>query len=393
MQSPAGSRGKLREVYPVGSKIVIAPVLLASVFVATAALSWRSAVASDNKTAAHSNPQWDSAAAHYLDTRELWWQSWDKSQRDHQTVCVSCHTVVPYALARPLLRQQMGDPDFAGPERIMYDDIVKRVKLWNEVEPFYKDGKSGPTKSIESRDTEAVLNAFILANYDARRGHLSDVTRQAFQNAWALQRHTGDNAGAWIWLNFHNSPWESNISEYWGATMAALAVGIAPDNYRKSSGIQSNLDELRAYLRREYDAQPLVNRIVLLWASAKIPGLLTRTQRDALIQQIASKQQPDGGWSASDLGTFERHDHTPEVTRSDGYATGLTVYALEEIGKAKLPAARRGRAWLLANQNPTEGDWTAWSLNKNHDPASDTGHFMDDAATGYAVLALEQARK
>ena len=375
-----------------GSRLFIAPVLLTSVF-ATAALSSRSAAASGNQSAAPLNSQWDSAAAHYLDTRELWWQSWDKSQRDHQTVCVSCHTVVPYALARPALRQQMGQSDFAGPERVMYDDIVKRVKLWNEVEPFYNDAKSGPNKTVEARDTEAVLNAVILAGYDVRRGHLSDVTRTAFQNVWALQRHTGQNAGAWTWLNFHNDPWESNMSEYWGATMAAIAVGIAPDAYGKSPEIQSNINELRAYLRREYEAQPLLNRIVLLWASSRLPGLLTRSQRDALIQQIASRQQPDGGWSASSFGSFERHDHTPDVTKSDGYATGLAVYALEQIGKGNLSEARRGRAWLLANQNPSEGDWEAWSLNKDHDPASPTGHFMDDAATGYAILALEAAGK
>src|SRR5438309_1994089 len=38
------------------------------------------------------------AAARYLDSRAAWWQSWPKSQRDHETVCVSCHTMLPYAL-------------------------------------------------------------------------------------------------------------------------------------------------------------------------------------------------------------------------------------------------------------------------------------------------------
>ena len=40
------------------------------------------------------------AAAHYLDSREIWWQSWDAAKRDYGTVCVSCHTVLPYALSR-----------------------------------------------------------------------------------------------------------------------------------------------------------------------------------------------------------------------------------------------------------------------------------------------------
>ncbi len=338
-------------------------------------------------------PSWNKdAAAQYLDSREEWWQSWPKAQRDHSTVCVSCHSVLPYALARPALRRQMGQQGFAPPERILFDDVAKRVTLWSDVEPFYKDSKSGPTKSIESRSTEAVLNALILANYDAGNHHLTELTREAFANAWALQRHSGDNSGAWIWLNFKNAPWESDESEYHGAALAALAVGIAPDRYRDSPQIQGNLRELRGYLRREYPAQPLVNRIVLLWASARLPGLLTARQRSTLIASIYAAQQPDGGWSLTDLGSWKRRDDTPLVRKSDGYATGLTVLALEENGMRRSAQVKRGLLWLRENQNSPEGYWQAWSLNKQRDLSSDAGPFMDDAATGYAVLALENAR-
>ncbi|MBT9333250.1 hypothetical protein [Paracidobacterium acidisoli] len=342
---------------------------------------------------AASAPSWNqAAAAHYLDSRELWWQSWPKAQRDHATVCVSCHTVLPYALARKTLRTPSEEDALAAPERIMFSGIAKRVTLWNDVEPFYKDGKSGPTKSIESRGTEAVLNALILASYDARRGYLTDLTRSAFAEAWALQRHSGENAGAWIWLNFHNAPWESNESEYHGAALAALAVGTAPDDYQNEPEVRTHVKELRGYLGREYGAQPLVNRIVLLWASARLPGLLTAQERASLLQSIAAKQQPDGGWSLTGLGSWKRRDNTALATGSDGYATGLTVLALEENGLRRTPQVRRGLAWLGRNQNGGEGFWPAWSLNKQRDAGADAAHFMDDAATGYAVLALEDAR-
>jgi squalene-hopene/tetraprenyl-beta-curcumene cyclase len=367
------------------SSAVVIRVLLASL---TAGIAASASKVEDNAAVS-----WNQVnAARYLDSRATWWQTWPKAQRDHGTICVSCHSVLPYALARPELRQEMGEQEPAVPERTMLNNVLRRVTLWNDVEPFYKDGKAGPTKSIESRSTEAVLNALILASYDARSGHLREITRQAFGNAWALQRHTGDNAGAWIWLNFHNAPWESDESEYHGAALAALAVGIAPDGYSRDRTVRGNVNELRAYLRREYNSQPLVNRIVLLWASAKLPGLLTAEERSTLVNSVFAEQHSDGGWSLTGLGTWKRRDNTALETKSDGYATGLTVLALEKNGMRKQPQVSRGLTWLVENQSQTDGLWPAWSLNKKRDPASDAGPFMNDAATGYAVLALESGR-
>jgi hypothetical protein len=79
--------------------------------------------------------------------------------------------------------------------------------------------------------------------------------------------------------------------------------------------------------------------------------------------------------------------------RSDGYATGLTVLALEDSGLGtNSPALKRGLAWLLANQDKAEGLWPAWSLNVKRDPTTGVGKFMSDAATSFSVLALEHRR-
>lgn len=330
------------------------------------------------------------AAARYLDGREVWWQNWDAAKRDHTTVCVSCHTVVPYALSRSSLRGSLGEQTPTEQEHIMLNNVLRRVTMWNEVQPFYPNSKSGPTLATDSRATESVLNALILSTYDQQKNHLTDITRSAFDNMWALQIKSGEQAGGWNWQNFHLAPWESNESQYNGAALAAIAVGRAPDNYQRDPKIQEHLRLLRVFLRREYGAQPLLNKVYVLWASARLPGLLNQKERSILVATLASKQQPDGGWSVSDLGTWKRHDDTPEETKSDGLATGLTVLALEQSG-LEGASTQRGLAWLAQNQSHEDGKWSAWSLNKKRDPSTDIGHFMNDAATGFAVLALENS--
>ena len=349
-----------------------------------------------NTKAVPSVQTWDKfAAAKYLDDREVWWQDWPHAQKDHGTVCVSCHTQVPYALARPALRAQLGEQKVSDPERAMLDSIIKRVNLGNEAETFYSDAVHGPGKTHEARNAEAVNNVVILTSYDAAAGHLQPATRKALDAMWAAQEPSGPKAGAWIWQNFHFSPWEAPESEYWGAAMSAMAVGNAPDNYREEPKIQPNLTLLRSYLRREAPNQPLVNRVLLLWASSKLPGLMTGPEREALANEVITKQHSDGGWCLTEFGqgTWKRHDATPFDQRSDGYATGLTVLALEDSGLgSNSPALKRGLAWLLANQNKAEGLWPAWSLNVQRDPASGVGKFMSDAATGFSVLALEHSK-
>jgi hypothetical protein len=345
--------------------------------------------------AAKATQTWDkAAAAKYLDSRQAWWQDWPHAQKDHGTVCVSCHTQVPYALARPDLRTELGESKISAPERAMLDSIIKRVNLGNDAETFYSDAVHGPGKTKEARNAEAVNNALILASYDSHSGHLQPVTAKAFDAMWSTQEQTGDKAGAWIWQNFHFSPWEAPESEYYGAALAAVAAGIAPGNYRDNPKIQGNLTLLRSYLRREAPNQPLINRVALLWASSRLSGLMTGQEREALANELEAKQHSDGGWSLTDLGqgVWKRHDNTPFDLRSDGYATGIIVLALEENGLGTIPEARKGLSWILANQSKTEGLWPAWSVNRKREPDSDAGKFMSDAATGFSVLALENSR-
>lgn len=337
---------------------------------------------------------WNSkAAASYLDTRLAWWMAWPQAARDHETFCVSCHTAVPYAMARSALRAALAEQAPSTIERKLLDNVTKRVRLWKEVEPFYPDKNKGDPKTAESRGTESILNAVILTGYDAQEGKLGSDTRLALDNMWAQQLKTGEAKGAWSWLQFHNSPWEGD-SQYYGAALAAIAIGTAPDDYRYEPQIQDGMQLLREYLVEQRDSQVLINRVMLLWASAKMPGLLTPAQQKSITDEALSKQQADGGFSLSSfVGTWKRRDDTPLETKSDGYATGVVAFVLQQTGMRRdQPQLNRSLAWLMQNQVKTEGRWLAYSLNKQRDLSTDVGRFMSDAATAYAVLALQPAK-
>src|SRR5437762_1264540 len=86
-------------------RLAISLGLVASLFGFTAG----QAAAHDEDRAAASG--WDrDGAAKYLDERMDFWFAKSKKLRTGQTetACVSCHTTIPYVLARPALRQAVG---------------------------------------------------------------------------------------------------------------------------------------------------------------------------------------------------------------------------------------------------------------------------------------------
>lgn len=336
-------------------------------------------------------------AAAYLDGRLNWWATWPKSARDHQTFCVSCHTAAPYAIARGALRASLGETAPSEQEIRLVENVRHRVRIWDTAEPFYKDASSGAGKSRESRGTESVLDALVLVYEgiysDASPKKLSPDAELALKNMWSTQELAGDRKGAFPWLEFRNKPWEGD-SIYYGASLAAVAVGSAPGDYQSRPAIAQQLDFLRDYLRREYANASTVNRVVALWASARLQGIFDSERKKNLIDEINTAQQPDGGWNLAKIaGPWSRHDGTPLDARSDGYATGLIVFALIQNGVSPGEShLARGLDWLEKNQSPVDGLWPATSMNKERDPVSDAGRFMSDAATAYAVLALTAAK-
>jgi squalene-hopene/tetraprenyl-beta-curcumene cyclase len=250
-------------------------------------------------------------------------------------------------------------------------------------------------KKVESRGTEAVLNALILARDDADRGRTAPgaATRTALQHLWETQKAEGPAAGSWDWLNFGLEPWEGKGSPAFGATLAAIAVGSAPGYLggKLDEGASKGVRSLRDYLARRFPEESLYNRLWMLEASAVFEGLLTADQSRQVVDQLIAARRDDGGWALADLGTFKRVDDTPQVRESDGHATGLALHALLRTGSPSTrPEVAKGLAWLRSHQRD-DGSWPGRSVNKERDAATFVGKLMSDAATAYAALALIEA--
>jgi hypothetical protein len=133
---------------------------------------------------------------------------------------------------------------------------------------------------------------------------------------------------------------------------------------------------------------------VLLWGSAKLKGLLTQPLHNATLAEILAWQRQDGGLSTSSLvGSWKRKDNTALEAESDGYATGVIAFALEQLDAPQTkPQLQESLDGWDESEQVRIVDGRLASLNKQREPRSDAGLFMRDSAMSYAVLALANAR-
>jgi squalene-hopene/tetraprenyl-beta-curcumene cyclase len=205
---------------------------------------------------------------------------------------------------------------------------------------------------------------------------------------WRLQEGDSARKGAFPWNNSGRDPFSTDAT-YMGASLAALAVAIAPGDYRSRPEIRRNLDALENHLRNSASAQPLHHRLISLWASGKLKGLLPEAAADQILKETWQGQEADGGWTLKSLGPWKDHPEAPPQPGSNAYATALVALSVQEYGISREdPRVVKALNWLKSHQDPHDGSWTASSLNKRHEAGSIQMDFMRDAATGFAVLAL-----
>ncbi len=228
---------------------------------------------------------------------------------------------------------------------------------------------------------EAVMAGAVLAQHDAATsGKLQPTSRQALDLMWQLQQEDG----GYNWLKANTEP-PSAIDNHFGATMAAIGAGLAPDGYADTPSARAGLEKIRTYLRN-HPPQHMHQRAMLLLAEHCVGGLMTEGSRRQTIADLFALQRPDGGWAMASLGddTWKRKDRTPQdLTTSDGYGTGFSVYVLRSAGQAPVGDARIRRAvtWLETHQR-TSGCWYTRSPKSSDELSTYVG-------TAYAVLALK----
>jgi squalene-hopene/tetraprenyl-beta-curcumene cyclase len=310
-----------------------------------------------------------SKAVEYIEQgNQLWWKKRN---------CVACHTNGIYGVMRPALTPFLGKPK-AGTRKFLVADLAKMV--------------AQPVESLRTgiRPTQVAYLAGGLAEWDRHvTRKLSPETDQALRLLLKLQSDDGSFSNTQCW-----PPFES--SAYQGTTVAAMAIMAAPGwlENLKDKDLQARVEKTRGYLRTAKPPHDY-GKLLLLWTSTRMPGLIDAKLKQDLVASIWKHQQSDGGWSIRSFAQPEAWGNgnrakklraEPEFKNppSDGHQTGLAILVLRDAGvPAKDKRIAKGVKWLLNNQRQS-GRWWTRSLN------TDSYHFITYSGSCFPLIALSK---
>jgi squalene-hopene/tetraprenyl-beta-curcumene cyclase len=305
-----------------------------------------------------------------LDYLEHGTQVWNTQRK-----CVTCHTNGIYMTIRPALSDKLGPPTES-----VRQFFVENLATLEALEP--------DKLKQSTRPAQVIYTAAGLAEWDKHvTKQLSPETNRALNLTFSIQKESGTWGTLDCW-----PPYESDA--FHEATVAAMAVATAPDWLKnlKDEKLVTKVELLQKYLRTETPPHDY-GRLLLLWASARMPDLLPSGRKAELIEMVWKHQRADGGWSIRTFaapeawGKGNRADRLkaePDVANppSDGHQTGLAIIVLRESGvPASDPRLQKAVGWLKSNQR-VSGRWWTKSLN------TDSWHFITYSGTAFPVLAL-----
>lgn len=291
-------------------------------------------------------------AASFIDGVAL---NWTRERK-----CMTCHTNVPYMLARPKVTG--GDPK---PMQEIRGFLEANVKKWETSKP--------------KSDYDVVATAVALTWNDvATTGQLHPATKAALDKMWTVQL----DDGSWSWPDCDWPPLEHD--QFYSVAYVSVAVSMAPENYRDTPAAKQGMDRVRKYIQAN-PTKELHHRATLMWASMKLDGIVTPEEKKATLADLRKLQLPDGGWNLPALGPYAKSRNGVEnaMNVSDGYATGFVTYVMRQCGvTADDPALKQSVAWLQKNQRES-GRWFTQS------PGGSKAQYITNVGSSFAILALD----
>jgi hypothetical protein len=184
------------------------------------------------------------------------------------------------------------------------------------------------------------------------------------------------------WRGLLNVRQPLQYSDVTNTAYAIRALQVYAPAGRKAE-YAARIERARKWLRARH---PVLNEerakqlLGLMWAGDKSEALR------AAVSTLRSEQRPDGGWA-----------QRPGFP-SDAYATGQTLYALNQAGGVRLddPGYKKGVSFLLRTQLH-DGSWHVRSRSPKVQPYFESGfphghdQWISAAASAWAAMALTLA--